>query len=154
MNNVLYSGNPDDIPLTDIEAAAGGYFAQSLLCSDRLPKVTISDPLPSFWEIIVTSLDLPYDTDIPDDGADIPEDPNEAFRANAMKITRINSVNQVWLSIYLSYWGLKCIISSRKGNHCCQSVIMLMKVISLTLIYGDWYKMGSHIKLYEFCVSV
>ena len=31
LNNVLYSGNPDDIPLTDIEAAAGGYFAQSLL---------------------------------------------------------------------------------------------------------------------------
>ena len=123
-------------------------------CLDPLPKVTISDPLPSFWEIIVTSLDLPYDTDIPDDGADIPEDPNEAFRANAMKITRINSVNQVWLSIYLSYWGLKCIISSRKGNHCCQSVIMIMKVISLTLIYGDWYKMGSHIKLCEFCLFV
>ena len=45
----------------------------------------------------MTSADLPYDTDIPDDGADIPEDPNEAFRANAMKITRINSVNQVIL---------------------------------------------------------
>ena len=30
LNNVLYSGNPDDIPLTDIEAAAGSYFAQSL----------------------------------------------------------------------------------------------------------------------------
>ena len=30
LNNVLYSGDPDNIPLTDIEAAAGSYFAQSL----------------------------------------------------------------------------------------------------------------------------
>ena len=103
LNNVLYSGNPDDIPLTDIEAAAGGYFAQS---SSILSKVTISKtggPMTrvaiSFETLIVTSADLPYDTDIPDDGADIPEDPNEAFRANAMKITRINSVNQVISSI-------------------------------------------------------
>lgn len=40
LNNVLYSGNPDDIPLTDIEAAAGSYLAQS---PPILSKVTISD---------------------------------------------------------------------------------------------------------------
>ena len=62
MNNILYSNDPDEIPLTDIEAAA----------------------------------DLPYDTDIPEDGnADIPDDPNEAFRQNAMKVTRLNAVRQV-----------------------------------------------------------
>ena len=74
-------------------------MAQSSLI---LSKVTISktgDPMTRFETLIVTSADLPYDTDIPDDGADIPEDPNEAFRANAMKITRINSVNQVISSI-------------------------------------------------------
>ena len=61
LNNVLYSNNPDDIPLTDIEAAAS----------------------------------LPYDTDIPDGNADIPEDPKEAEKQNAMKITRIDAVAQV-----------------------------------------------------------
>ena len=40
LNNVLYSGNPDDIPLTDIEAAAGSYLAQS---PPVLSKVTISN---------------------------------------------------------------------------------------------------------------
>ena len=61
LNNILYSNDPDEIPLTDIEAAA----------------------------------DLPYDTDIPEDDADIPEDPNEAFKQNAMKITRLEAVKQV-----------------------------------------------------------
>ena len=61
LNNVLYSNDPNEIPLTDIEAAA----------------------------------DLPYDTDIPEDDADIPEDPNEAFKQNAMKITRLEAVKQV-----------------------------------------------------------
>ena len=61
LNNVLYSNDPADIPLTDIEAAA----------------------------------DLPYDTDIPEDNADIPDDPNVAFQQNAMKITRLNAVAQV-----------------------------------------------------------
>ena len=97
LNNVLYSGNPDDIPLTDIEAAAGGYFPQSPAIPSKVTISKTGGPPWQFWDIIVTSADLPYDTDIPDDGADIPEDPNEAFRANAMKITRINSVNQVIL---------------------------------------------------------
>ena len=61
LNNILYSNDPDEIPLTDIEAAA----------------------------------DLPYDTDIPEDNADIPDDPNEAFRQNAMKVTRLEAVKQV-----------------------------------------------------------
>ena len=61
LNNVLYSSNPDDIPLTDLEAAAS----------------------------------LPYDTDIPEGNADIPEDPAVAFKQNAMKITRIDAVAQV-----------------------------------------------------------
>ena len=38
---------------------------------------------------------MPYDTDIPEDDADIPEDPNEAFKQNAMKITRLEAVKQV-----------------------------------------------------------
>ena len=78
LNNVLYSNDPDEIPLTDIEAAAG---------EPRPALISHHNFLPA--------TDLPYDTDIPDDNADIPDDPNEAFRANAMKITRINAVNQV-----------------------------------------------------------
>jgi len=61
LNNVLYSNDPDEIPLTDLQAAA----------------------------------DLPYDTDIPDGDADIPQDPVEAFKQNAMKVTRIEAVAQV-----------------------------------------------------------
>ena len=61
MNSVLYSNDPDEIPLTDIEAAAS----------------------------------LPYDTDIPDNNADIPLDPEVAFKDNAMKVTRINAVAQI-----------------------------------------------------------
>ena len=105
LNNVLYSGDPDDIPLTDIEAAAGGYFPRS---ESVLSKVTISNT-------IAASADLPYDTDIPDDGADIPEDPNEAFRANAMKITRINSVNQVTLFNF-KYMARQLICNHRYQN--------------------------------------
>ena len=52
LNNILYSDDPDEIPLTDFEAAA----------------------------------DMPYDTDIPEGDADIPEDPNEALKKNAMKL--------------------------------------------------------------------
>ena len=76
----------------------------------------------------MTSADLPYDTDIPDDGADIPEDPNEAFRANAMKITRINSVNQVILSI------LPSVVSNYQPEVNSHLSIMLIGVIILTLI--------------------
>ena len=61
LNNVLYTNDPDEIPLTDIEAAAS----------------------------------LPYDTDIPEGNAEIPEDPAIAFKQNAMKITRIDAVAQV-----------------------------------------------------------
>ena len=61
MNNILYSNDPDTIPLTDLEAAA----------------------------------DLPYDTDIPEGNADIPDDPAVAFKQNAMKVTRIEAVKQV-----------------------------------------------------------
>ena len=62
LNNILYSNDPDDIPLTDIEDAAS----------------------------------LPYDTDIPEDGdAAIPDDPTEAFKQNAMKVTRLEAVKQV-----------------------------------------------------------
>merc|ERR1719312_393903 len=61
LNSVLYSNDPDEIPLTDIEAAAS----------------------------------LPYDTDIPDNNADIPLDPEVAFKDNAMKVTRINAVAQI-----------------------------------------------------------
>ena len=85
LNNVLYTNDPDEIPLTDIEAAAS----------------------------------LPYDTDIPEGNAEIPEDPAVAFKQNAMKITRIDAVAQVkkvgsefnwiyigrestvWLNVYL-----------------------------------------------------
>jgi hypothetical protein len=77
LNQILYSNDPDQIPLTDIDAAAGRIL-QIIFAS--------SQPLPP---------DLPYDTDIPDDNADIPDDPNVAFRTNAMKITRINAVAQV-----------------------------------------------------------
>ena len=62
LNSILYSNDPDEIPLTDFEAAA----------------------------------DMPYDTDIPEGAdADIPEDPNEALKKNAMKLTRIKAVEQV-----------------------------------------------------------
>ena len=61
LNNILYSNDPNQIPLTDLEAAA----------------------------------DLPYDTDIPDDNADIPDDPQDAFIQNAMKVTRLEAVKQV-----------------------------------------------------------
>ena len=61
MNNILYSNDPNEIPLTDLEAAA----------------------------------DLPYDTDIPEDNADIPDDPQDAFIQNAMKVTRLQAVEQV-----------------------------------------------------------
>ena len=61
LNNILYSNDPNEIPLTDLEAAA----------------------------------DLPYDTDIPEDNADIPDDPQDAFIQNAMKVTRLEAVKQV-----------------------------------------------------------
>ena len=61
LNNILYSDDPKEIPLTDFEAAA----------------------------------DLPYDTDIPEGDADIPTDPEEALRKNAMRLTRIRAVEQV-----------------------------------------------------------
>ena len=61
LNNILYSDDPTQIPLTDFEAAA----------------------------------DLPYDTDIPEGDADIPTDPEEALRRNALKLTRIRAIEQV-----------------------------------------------------------
>ena len=84
----------------------------------------------------MTSADLPYDTDIPDDGADIPEDPNEAFRANAMKITRINSVNQV---IFQSPRYLVCDSQPETKSRLS---IMLMAAISLALIHCDCNGVG------------
>ncbi|XP_040583519.2 location of vulva defective 1 [Lepeophtheirus salmonis] len=38
---------------------------------------------------------MPYDTDIPEDDADIPDDPEDAFKQNALKLTRIHSIEQV-----------------------------------------------------------
>ena len=61
LNNVLYNSDPDDIPITDMDAAAS----------------------------------LPYDTDIPEDDADIPADADDALKANALRVTRIDAVAQV-----------------------------------------------------------
>jgi hypothetical protein len=62
LSSILYSNDPNEIPLTDFEAAA----------------------------------DLPYDTEIlTGDDADIPEDPDDALRKNAMRLIRIKAVEQV-----------------------------------------------------------
>ena len=62
LNQILYSNDPDEIPLTDFERAAS----------------------------------MPYDTDIPEgEDPDIPEDPEEALKKNALKLTRIRAIQQV-----------------------------------------------------------
>ena len=62
LNSILYSNDPDEIPLTDFERAA----------------------------------EMPYDTDIPEgEDPDIPEDPEEALKKNALKLTRIRAIEQV-----------------------------------------------------------
>ena len=58
---MLYSNDPNEIPITDIEDAAS----------------------------------LPYDTDIPEDNADIPLDPEVAFKDNVLKVTRNRAVAQI-----------------------------------------------------------
>ena len=61
LNNIIYKDDPNEIPLTDFEAA----------------------------------VDLPYDTDIPEgENVDIPEDPDEMLRNNALKLTKIRAVQQ------------------------------------------------------------
>ena len=82
----MYANDPDDIPLADFEAAAF----------------------------------MPYDTDIPEgkitnktcekdqkkiydsaEDADIPDNPDDALKWNAMKLTRIDATNQVKKMIQL-----------------------------------------------------
>ena len=58
---MLYNSDPDDIPITDMDAAVS----------------------------------LPYDTDIPEDNADIPADADDALKTNALRVTRIDAVAQV-----------------------------------------------------------
>ena len=77
LNNVLYSNDPKEIPLTDIDAAA------SLPYDTDIPEGNVC-----VKEILIISFTCL-------ENADIPDDPAVAFEQNAMKITRINAVAQV-----------------------------------------------------------
>ena len=78
---------------TFIEGITGSAMAimgglNSILYSNDPKEIPLTD--------FEAAADMPYDTDIPEgDDADIPEDPDEAFRKNAMKLTRIRAVEQV-----------------------------------------------------------
>ena len=76
-----------------IEGTTGSVMAimeglNSILLSNDPNEIPLTD--------FERAADLPYDTDIPEgDEADIPDDPEVALRQNAMRLTRIQAVEQV-----------------------------------------------------------
>ena len=75
-----------------IESTTGSILSilsglNNILYNNNADDISITD--------IEAAASLPYDTDIPEGDADIPEDPRDALRANALKVTRIEAVSQV-----------------------------------------------------------